>query len=372
MRILSDRFLRRSPREVYWSATRLGNELVQLHTHGSTRFRPHARRDLARYILGTVRPIDGETEARARAAALWLLRAQAATPDHGVSLGYFPRDRGRSRWRPSYPETTGYIITSLLLFSERFGDSTFQDAALRMARWEIEIQMPSGAVQGGPICPPERQTPAAFNTGMVLDGWCSAYERENSEDILAAARRAANFLVADLDEHGYYRTNGAFVSAGEIKTYTCLCAWAIYRFGNLVDEPKYRSAAIRSIEAALKQQQPERLVRSQLPRALRCPAHPYDRLRAAGHSRSRPSGSAGGFHRGRAPNSASHRRTSPRKWLPTRDLLRRLGACFIFVVPDRVGPTRSRRLSSLRVQWRTVASHTGRQADKFPQAAAGN
>ena len=90
---------------------------------------------------------------------------------------------------------------------------------------------------------------------MVLDGWCSAYERENTEHTLTAARRAADFLVADLDEHGYYRTNGAFVSAGEIKTYTCLCAWAIYRFGNLVGEAKYRSAAIRSIEAALKQQQ---------------------------------------------------------------------------------------------------------------------
>jgi hypothetical protein len=254
MRILSDQFLRRSPREVYWSAARLGEELARLHTHGSAPFRSHARRDLARYVFGTVRPIDGETEARARAAASWLLRAQAATSDHGVSLGYFPWDHSGSRWRPSYPETTGYIITSLLFFSEHFGDPTFRQAALRMARWEIEVQMPSGAVQGGPVCPPERQTPAAFNTGMVLDGWCSAYERENSEDILAAARRAANFLVADLDEHGYYRTNGAFVSAGEIKTYTCLCAWAIYRFGNLVDEAKYRSAAIRSIEAALKQQ----------------------------------------------------------------------------------------------------------------------
>ena len=203
MRILSDQFLRSSPREVYWSATRLGNELVGLYAHGSAPFRSHARRDLARYVFGTVRPIEGETEARARAAAQWLLRAQSATPDYGVSLGYFPWDRGRSRWRPSYPETTGYIITSLLFFSESFGDPTFQQAALRMARWEIEVQMPSGAVQGGPVCPPERQTPAAFNTGMVLDGWCSAYERENTDDLLAAARRAANFLVNDLDEHGY-------------------------------------------------------------------------------------------------------------------------------------------------------------------------
>jgi hypothetical protein len=46
------------------------------------------------------------------------------------------------------------------------------------------------------------------------------------------------------------------VKPGEIKTYTCLCAWAIHRFGDLVDEAKYREAAVRSVEAALRQQQP--------------------------------------------------------------------------------------------------------------------
>jgi hypothetical protein len=46
------------------------------------------------------------------------------------------------------------------------------------------------------------------------------------------------------------------VSAGEIKTYTCLCAWALYRLGDLIDEGRYRRAAIASVEAALRQQQP--------------------------------------------------------------------------------------------------------------------
>src|SRR5580658_7240815 len=41
----------------------------------------------------------------------WLLRAQKATPDDGVSESFhFPTQQ----WRPSYPETTGYIICSLL------------------------------------------------------------------------------------------------------------------------------------------------------------------------------------------------------------------------------------------------------------------
>ena len=65
-----------------------------------------------------------------------------------MSLGYFPWDRGGSRWRPSYPETTGYIITSLLFFSER--DIRISAAARKMARWEATSNG-SGAVQGGPI-----------------------------------------------------------------------------------------------------------------------------------------------------------------------------------------------------------------------------
>jgi uncharacterized protein YyaL (SSP411 family) len=123
------------------------------------------------------------------------------------------------RWRPSYPETTGYIITSLLNFASRYDDPNARDAALRMANWEVSIQMFSGAVQGGPVVARQQQTAAAFNTGIVLDGWCSAYEETCDAALLDAARRAGDFLVDDLDDAGYFRTNGAFVKAGDIKTY---------------------------------------------------------------------------------------------------------------------------------------------------------
>ena len=155
---------------------------------------------------------------------------------------------------PSYPETTGYIITTLLAYAERFEDESVREAALRMAHWEVAIQMPSGAVQGGPVCPPEQQTPAAFNTGMVLDGLCSAYNTTGDKVFLEAARRAADFLMADINEAGYFRTNGRFVSTNEIKTYTCLCAWAMYRFGKIIGKRSYQDVAIRVIEAAICQQ----------------------------------------------------------------------------------------------------------------------
>ena len=255
MRVLRANYFGRSARANYWAATALAAQLRRLLDGANAAFRRHVVRDFKRYWLASPRPVSGETRERAEAAVGWLLGAQRVTPDDGVSFGWFPCDGDATAWRPSYPETTGYIITSLLDYAALFHDREARESALRMARWEVDTQMPSGAVQGGPVCPPDRQTPAAFNTGMVLDGWCSAYRESRDAAVFEAARRAADFLVSDLDENGYFRTNGAFVSSGEIKTYTCLCAWAMHRFADLSGEPRYALAAVRAVEAAIAQQQ---------------------------------------------------------------------------------------------------------------------
>lgn len=254
VRIVRKNLAGMSLRNRYWKAAQLGAEVRALFRPRNKAFRGEVVRSQLGFLFSSLRPIAGESRERARAAVQWILRAQAATPDDGVALGYFPCDAHGDGWRASYPETTGYIITSLLAYDRAFGDPAAAAAAMRMARWEMAVQMPSGAVQGGFVCPPEKQTAAAFNTGMVLDGWCSAYDHSPSPELLAAARRAADFLVNDIDENGYFKTNGAFVSAGEIKTYTCLCAWAIHRFGELTGEERYRCAAVGVIEAALRQQ----------------------------------------------------------------------------------------------------------------------
>lgn len=254
IRFLRDRYIEIGPRQKYWELRNLASELFRLSERGNRAFMRHVLRDLWRYITSSIHSENDAAPLRVRSAVDWLLRAQQASPDDGVSLGYFPCRSGTEEWIPSYPETTGYIITSLLAYAEQFNEPSVREAALKMAYWEIAIQMPSGAVQGGPVCPPEQQTAAAFNTGMVLDGWCSAYQTTGDKVLLEAARRAADFLMADINEAGYFRTNGRFVSVNEIKTYTCLCAWAMYRFGVLSGKQDYQLAAVKVIEAALNQQ----------------------------------------------------------------------------------------------------------------------
>jgi hypothetical protein len=209
-------------------------------------------KDSMRFMLGNVQPIRGETLERAKAAADWLLRAQAATADDGVSYGYFPYGSGNG-WKTSYPETTGYIISTLLEYANNTGDTQIAEAALKMAHWEVSVQMKSGAVQANARCAPEDQVAAAFNTGMVLDGWSSAFRFSQDKRFLKAGQRAGDFLVGDMNEHGYLQSHGKNMPVS-IKTFTCLCAWPLCRLSEDTGDDRYRIAAVKIVEAALKQQ----------------------------------------------------------------------------------------------------------------------
>jgi hypothetical protein len=209
--------------------------------------------DALHYAILHQPPIPGETVNRATAAIKWLYRAQDATPDGGVSYGYFP---GRGGWRPSYPETTGYIIPTLLAFSNEFKSDEARVRAIRMGEWETSVQLPDGAVRGGWLRDDQEPTPAVFNTGMVLYGWTVLAETTGNDLFLESARRAADFLKSDLREDGTFRTHGAFVSETRIKTYECLCGWALYQFGTLTGDSSYHQTALAAVRGALDQQLP--------------------------------------------------------------------------------------------------------------------
>jgi len=76
-----------------------------------------------------------------RLAAEWLAAAQDATPDGGVSALYSVK----TGWDVSYPETTGYIITTLLNYAHLTGQNAWRDRAIRMADWLLSVQLSDGA-----------------------------------------------------------------------------------------------------------------------------------------------------------------------------------------------------------------------------------
>jgi hypothetical protein len=238
------------PRDAYWAVSTARQTSLKLRNPEYAAFAQHVASEEQHLKAALTSHKNGtaDDEERLAAAVDWVLRAQAATPDAGVSRGYFPMHGG---WDPSYPETTGYLITSLLAYAAGYRRDDVRAAALAMADWEIEVQMPNGAVQGGPVVPRAQQTPAAFNTGMVLDGWCSAYEASYEPRYLEAGQAAARFLLSDMDADGYFKTSGDFVGAGETKTYNVLCAWSMLRLARLGGDAELERGAVRAVEAVL-------------------------------------------------------------------------------------------------------------------------
>ncbi len=198
---------------------------------------------------------EREHEPHLVAAIEWLLQANNATPDGGISraysLAWHPYFERRG-WQPSYPETTGYIIPTLYAAARRLGRAELAARAEAAARWEIEIQLPSGAVRGGVIGAPA--SPAVFNTGQVLLGWLAALEETGQGIFADTARRAACYLVATLDSDGQWRNGNSQFARADATLYNTRTAWALAEAGARLEDGGFTDAAARSLRAAAERQ----------------------------------------------------------------------------------------------------------------------
>ncbi len=206
--------------------------------HDATRLSATQRR---RYLS----PVAPSAE-NLKAAIEWLALAQDVTGNGGVSWGYRSRaairSGARTGWMPAYPETTGYIIETILRYARRTGDSELIDRARRMAEWEASIQLPDGGIQGGMY----GQQPIAsstFVTGQVLFGFIAAYKQFNDERYLTAALSAGDYLLGCLDEKGRFTKGYSHFCKSGPKAYEARTGWALAQLGALTGRDEYLNAA---------------------------------------------------------------------------------------------------------------------------------
>lgn len=189
-------------------------------------------------------PADPTHAVHLEAALGWIARAQDATPDDGIARGYsvlyspYFRSRG---WQPSYPETTGYLIPTLFEAARELNQPALAERARRAADWEIAIQLPSGAVQGGVIG--EGRSPAIFNTGQVMFGWLAAWEVTGEPRYADALRRAGRYLVSVMDERGIFLQGESDFARKDATLYNARVTWALAEVGQVLSEPEFTRAA---------------------------------------------------------------------------------------------------------------------------------
>jgi uncharacterized protein YyaL (SSP411 family) len=171
----------------------------------------------------------------------WLKRSHDATDLKGSS-GIYTFLKG---WTEPYPETTGYIIPTLLKYSDIKNDQSLVDRAIKMADWEIDIQLDSGAVRGGVGI---NEYPIVFNTGQVMIGWVAIYKHTNDKKYLEAAKRAANWLVGNMDEDGKWSKN---TYNNHPHAYNVRVTWPLYEVGRITNNQEIINAAEKNIRWVL-------------------------------------------------------------------------------------------------------------------------
>ena len=181
-------------------------------------------------------PLESSRLAYQRAMVEWIKNAQDAVVGGGVAAYYEFGDG----WSAGYPETTGYIIMTCIEAANRFGDPDLLTRARRMADWELEIQLPEGAWQGGLVTAP--RVPSVFNTGQIIQGMLAAYLAFGKRDYLDAALKAGRWLVSQQDTDGAWRR---YTYNNFPNTYSTRVAWPLVVVGQVAGESLLRKAAIQ-------------------------------------------------------------------------------------------------------------------------------
>jgi len=201
-------------------------------------------RDAYRYFLKPNRfyhgqePDEKQRKLATARAVNWLLRAQESTPDEG--MGSFHMVNG---WSSSYPETTGYIIPTLLQYAAERNDDNIRDAAIRAADWLISIQRPTGGWQGGRVN--ENKPPIVFNTAQIIRGIMGVYKLTGDQKYLQSAQKAGDWLCSIQDEDGSWTR---FALMGKSRVYDSYVAYPLLMLHKETRLEKYRKHAVKNLD----------------------------------------------------------------------------------------------------------------------------
>ena len=216
------------------------------------RYRPwrplHVRLVLDEFAPSRRQPAREHPEHLA-AAIDWLCRAQDVRNSRrdagGVSAGWSFEDG----WLPSYPETTGYIVETFLDAARWLNRPELTQRAQRMIDWLLSIQLPDGAFPGHFGEPGSR--PVIFNTGQIMHGMNSGYERLGRCECLHAAVRAGHWLLQQQDDDGAFRR---YEHNDIPHVYNTRATWALIGTAQLAGDGRLLQAAVRNLDWALRQQ----------------------------------------------------------------------------------------------------------------------
>ena len=167
----------------------------------------------------------------------WLINSQINGYRHSFHFAY--------GWQKEYPETTGYIVPTMLECYKLFKDNRYYNSAKKAIVWLKSIQNSDGSFND------LNNKSQVFDTGQILIGFNYIYENFDEFNIKENLVKSADWLV-EVQEH-----NGSWVKYAYNNiphTYYSRVGWALIQAGKSVNNEKFYEAGIKNIEWVISQQ----------------------------------------------------------------------------------------------------------------------
>lgn len=172
----------------------------------------------------------------------WLLLAGTVSRGKGIAGLYSPR----YGWSEAYPETTGYIIPTLLnsIAAYDYRAEEIRKLCMECGEWLLGIQRPDGSFGSfGSELPGSE--PFVFDTGQILFGFAALFQETGDTRYLDALSRAANWLVSVQGKDGSW---SAHTFDGVAHTFDTRVSWALLVAAEISGIPAHASAARKNLE----------------------------------------------------------------------------------------------------------------------------
>lgn len=203
-------------------------------------------RSHARPVDPAGEPLDTLVPTALGALAGHLRKAQDSGPDRG--LGSFHLVQG---WGGSYPETTGYLVPTMLAMARRLGDDDLRKRALAAADWLVSIQRPDGGWQGGRMG--EDRPSVVFNTAQVVRGLMAVHDADGGAGYMKAAERACEWILRVQEPDGSWAGHNFL---GVRRVYDTYVSAPLLHMAERTGRNAFREAALRNLRWVLSRQQP--------------------------------------------------------------------------------------------------------------------
>lgn len=155
-------------------------------------------------------------------------------------------------WSKPYPETTGYIIPTLLEYYHFSDYKPAHKTALEFGEWLLSIQSDSGYWYEGQH-PPKTHNPSVFNTGQILFGLISLFGETNDSKWLTSLDKATEWLCSSIDKDGTWKS-GHY--RGFNPTYYSRVSWPILLASTVLDNDAYQEKSLLVLDSLIKKKNP--------------------------------------------------------------------------------------------------------------------